>query len=112
MAFYVMKYEGQTGLGGGAIYIGKGILVGADLAGGKYEGKYTEVGGRLKGAVKITAPPAGTTLVTGQQISGGSVFELNFDFSADFANGKPQNMVGFGGKPVTVTFDKISDLPE
>ena len=32
-AFYTMQYHGQTGFGLGALYIGRGRVVGADAAG-------------------------------------------------------------------------------
>jgi hypothetical protein len=110
-AFYVMKYLGQEGQGGGAIFIGKGIVVGVDVLGGRYDGNYTEAGGRMKGKVKMTAPPGGAHLVTGQTVPGGASFDLAFDFAQDFANGRPQSLAGVGGRPVQVTFEKLRDLP-
>jgi hypothetical protein len=111
-AFYVMRYVGAAGQGGGAMFIGKGILAGVDVMGGKYEGKYTEKSGRLKGTVKLTAPKPGIDLVTGQTVSGGESFNLQFELPSNFANGQPQTIVGVGGRPVQVTFEKIVDLPE
>jgi hypothetical protein len=63
-AFYAMNYVGQTGTGGGAVYVGNGKIVGIDVANLLYNGTYTEAGGRLKGTVAMTAPMGGT-LVTG-----------------------------------------------
>lgn len=111
-AFYIMKYAGQAGVGGGTLYIGKGVIVGTDVLGAKYEGKYTESNGRMRGTVKMTAPPGGAPLVTGQHVPSGAMFELQFDFPADrFADGTPQSMLGVGGRPVQVMFEKIRDLP-
>lgn len=110
-AFYVMRYVGTDGQGGGALYIGRGLVVGVDVLGGTYDGKYTETHGRIKGTVKMTAPKGGAVLVTGQHVPSGTSFDLTFDFPAEFANGKPQSMVGVGGMPVQVTFEKLKDLP-
>jgi hypothetical protein len=110
-AFYVMRYVGAAGQGGGAMFIGKGILAGVDVMGGKYEGRYIERGGRLKGTVKLTSPQPGLHLVTGQTVPGGQSFNLQFELPSNFANGQPQTIIGVGGQPVQVTFEKIADLP-
>jgi hypothetical protein len=110
-AFYLMRYAGTVGEGAAAIFIGKGIVVGVDVVGGKYDGSYEEKNGRLKGVVKLTAPTAGAHLVTGQNVSGGQSFVLEFDLPPDFANGRPQTIVGVGGRPVQVIFEKLKDLP-
>jgi hypothetical protein len=110
-ALLVMKYIGQSGVGGGAVFFGKGVVAGVDVLGGKYDGSYVEADGRVKGAVRMTAPPEGANLVTGQAVPGNATFDLNFDFPADFANGKPQTMTGVGGRPIQVSFEKVRDLP-
>jgi hypothetical protein len=111
-AFYIMKYFGEAGVGGGTLYIGKGVVVGTDVQGGKIEGTYVEMNGRMRGTVRMTAPPTGAWLVTGQHVPGGKSFDLNFDFAIDsFADGKPQQLVGFEGRPLNVMFEKIRDLP-
>ena len=110
-AFYLMRYVGTAGQGAGAIYIGKGIIVGVDVVGAKYDGSYSEKSGRLKGEVRLTAPTSGSHLVTGQTVEGGQSFVLKFDLPPDFANGRPQVIIGVGGRPVQVTFEKIKDLP-
>ena len=112
-AFYLMKYFGETGVGGGTLYIGKGVVAGVDLQGAKLEGNYTVANGRMRGTVKMTAPPTGATLVTGQHVPAGGTFDLEFDFPArTFADGTPQSMTGLGGRPLKVIFEKVRDLPE
>ena len=111
-AFYIMKYVGSAGVGGGTLYIGKGIIVGIDVEGGKYEGKYVVDNGRMKGTVKMTAPAGGSQLITGQRVPGGAQFDLTFDFPSDsFADGSPQKMLGVGGLPIQVSFEKVRDMP-
>jgi hypothetical protein len=111
-ALYIMKYAGRAGVGGGTLYIGKGVIVGVDVQGSKLEGSYILVNGRMRGAVKITQPPEGGGLVTGQFLPGGFQYELNFDFPAEtFDDGTPQSMTGFGSEPLLVIFEKVRDLP-
>jgi hypothetical protein len=110
-AFYLMRYAGTAGQGGGALYIGKGIIVGIDVLGGKYDGSYIEKDGRLRGTVKLTSPGAGAHLVTGQTVGGGQSFDLRIDLPANFANGRPHTIIGVGGRPVQVTFEKVKNLP-
>jgi hypothetical protein len=107
-----MKYLGPFGVGGGTIYIGKGVIVGTDVYGGKYDGEYTEQNGHMKGHVKMTAPPGGMTLVTGQYAADGTTFDLNFDLPlTSFDDGTPQRMLGVGNVPIEVTFEKIREAP-
>lgn len=108
-ALYAMQYVGQTGIGAGAIYIGKGAIVGADVGGGRYNGTYTEGAGRLKGNVVLSAPQ-GATLVNGQKLSPGSTLQLTVDWPVSFANGQPQPIT-VGGRQVQVKFEKIGDIP-
>lgn len=108
-ALYAMRYLGQTGVGAGAIYIGKGKIAGMDVGGGRYDGSYTEAGGRLKGNATLSAP-SGATLVTGQQMAAGSKIPLSVDWPAAFADGAAQSIT-VAGRPVQVTFEKISDIP-
>jgi hypothetical protein len=112
-AFYIMKYFGKAGAGGGTLYIGKGVVVGTDIQGAKLDGTYHVIGDRMIGVVKMTQPASGSTLVTGQTLPPGTVFDLNFDFPAhSFADGRPYPMTGFGGEPLMVTFEKVRDLPD
>jgi hypothetical protein len=110
-ALYFATYEGQASSGNGVFYIGGGIVAGADVIGGKYLGTYTETGGRLRGSVKMTAPPGGGSLVTGLTVPGNASFDLSFDFPQDFASGQPQTLTGPGNLPVRIRFEKIRDLP-
>jgi hypothetical protein len=111
-AFYIMKYFGKVGVGGGTLYIGKGVVVGVDIGGARLEGGYTIESGRMRGTVRFTAGRGGASLVTGQQLPEGDSFDLSFDFPADsFADGTPQSMLGLGGQPLIVTFEKVRDLP-
>lgn len=113
-ALYQMRYQGVAGVGHGAIYIGKGKVLGVDITGARYDGSYTgggsllNPGTTLTGAVTLTA--AGGTLVTGQPVPPGTQVQISFSLPPTFGNGQFQP-VTVGGKPVQVAFDKIGDIP-
>lgn len=109
-ALYVMKYAGQADAGGGAVYIGRGKVLGVDITGIKYDGSYTEGAGRMKGTVTLISPPGGASLVTGLQLSGGQKIPLTIDWPSNFASGQPQQL-GVAGRSVSVKFEKIGDVP-
>ena len=110
-AFYIIKYFGEAGAGGGTLYIGKGVVVGTDIQGAKFEGIYKVADDRMKGVVKVTAPKTGATLVTGQRLPAGAQFDLRFDLPAGtFADGTQQTLEGYGGEPLKVIFEKVRDL--
>ena len=112
-AFYIMKYFGKVGAGGGTLYIGRGAVVGTDIQGAKLDGTYHVSGDRMKGVVKMTAPESGSTLVTGQFLSPGTTIDLTFDLPAQtFMDGRSYPLMGYGGEPLMVIFEKVRDLPE
>jgi hypothetical protein len=104
-----MRYVGGAGLGGGAVYIGKGRIVGVDAANGRYFGEYSEGNGRMKGSVSLSIPGGGT-LVTGQQLPAGQELKLTMDWPSNLADGKPRQLSVSGGT-VSVVFEKIGDIP-
>lgn len=59
--------------------------------------------------VSLTISGAGQ-LVTGQVLLAGQEIAISIDWPANFWNGQPQQ-VQVAGKPVTVTLQKIRDLP-
>lgn len=109
-ALYVMRYLGQTGVGMGTMYIGRGVILGVDVANGRYNGTYTEEGGRMKATATLSAPPGGAILVTGAQLPAGQSIPLTADWPANFADGSAQEITVMG-QPVQVTFEKIGDVP-
>ncbi len=109
-ALYVMRYLGQTGVGMGTMYIGRGVILGVDVANGRYNGTYTEEGGRMKATATLSAPPGGAILVTGAQLPAGQSIPLTADWPANFADGSAQEITVMG-QPVQVTFEKVGDVP-
>lgn len=108
-AFYKMEYVGHTGLGIGALYVGRGVIIGADAGGGYYNGTYTDQGGRLKGNATLSMPKGGS-LVTGQQVPAGGKIPLSVDWPSNFYDGKPQTVMVMGNA-VRVVFEKVGDIP-
>ena len=106
-ALYVMRYEGVAGVGHGAVFIGKGRILGVDIKGAKYEGTYSNKNGGLSGAATLTS--AGGELVTGQAAPAGSKVQIVFDLPANSTNGEFQLKIG--GLPVRVLLAKVGDVP-
>lgn len=109
-ALYAMRYLGQSGVGMGAIFVGKGVIVGVDVTNGRYNGTYTEEGGRVTVTATLSAPEGGATLVTGAPLPAGQTIPLTADWPANFADGSTQEIM-IMDRPVQVTFEKIGDVP-
>ena len=108
-ALYAMRYVGRADAGAGAIYIGRGTIVGVDVGGGRYRGTYAESSGRIKGTATLSLPNGGS-LVTGKTAPPGTEIPLTIDWPLDFFSGKPQS-IDVAGQPVQVSFEKIGDIP-
>jgi hypothetical protein len=109
-ALYQMRYQGVSGSAGhGALYVGKGKIVGIDITGARYVGSYTSTAMTISGSVQLTS--AGGVLVTGLPVPAGTKVPISFqNLPEDLGNGSfVQVMVN--GQPVMVAFDKIDDIP-
>ena len=109
-ALYVMEYMGAAGLGAGVLYIGKGEILGADSGLLRYEGTYTEGGGRLIAEATITATRSGSSLVTGALLEPGHALPIRANWPTDFATGQALSAT-VGGMEVRVSLQKIGDIP-
>nr|WP_294516937.1 hypothetical protein [uncultured Rhodopila sp.] len=107
-ALYQMRYQGVAGEGHGAVYIGKGKIVGVDITGARYAGIYVAKGTSLSGNVTLTS--AGAKLVTGKQVPPGTEVPISFLLPPSFDNGQWQT-ISVGGNSVKVAFDKVGDIP-
>jgi hypothetical protein len=107
IALYKMRYHGVAGFGGGVVYIGRGKILGMDISEARYDGSYTDQGGRVRGTVTLTS--GGGALVTGQQMPAGNQLQIAIDWPSNFVG---QNLpVSVGGQPVQVAITKIGDVP-
>jgi len=107
-ALYQMRYQGVAGNGHGAMYVGKGVVVGIDISGARYNGTYTLSGTTINGTAILTS--AGGALVTGQDLPAGGTVPITFSLPAGFDDGQYHQVIG-GGKRVGVSFNKIGDIP-
>lgn len=107
--FYAVYYTGVAGFGHAVLVIKDGIVTGADVTGGVYDGKFTVSGsGGISIEVTLTVP-AGTTLVTGQTFPSPYSQTIKADLPENFANGQPvpvQTPLG----PVNAIFKKLRNL--
>ena len=106
-ALYVMRYLGKSDTGAGALYIGKGIVLGVDTGGIRYRGIYTQSEGRLRAKVTMTAT-GDSTLVTGAILPAGQLLQITADWPEDFADGTARQ-ISIGGQQVSVMFEKVGD---
>ncbi len=105
---YVIRFLGQADFSTGVLYIGHGIISGADANDVLYDGTYEEADGLFKGRA-VMSMPAGAELVTGMAVPPGQSISIAADWPLDFANGVPQQ-IAVAGRTVTVTLHKIRDL--
>lgn len=109
-ALYKMVFAGAASAGFGALYVGKNTIVGIDAGDARYKGNYTtNPDGTITGSVVLTS--TGSVLVTGQPMPAGTQVTISFaSMPADMGHGTPQQVM-VGGRPVTVVFTKIDDIP-
>lgn len=109
-ALYAVHYDGEPGKAEGAVYLGKHLIVGVDVANARYHGAYTEIDGRVIGAIAMTSPLGGISLSTGEPFPLGKVLPIQIDWPTDFADGQAREL-RLGGHAVRVTLDKVGDIP-
>ncbi len=110
-AIYLMIFEGAQEASGGLVYIGKGVVAGADLGLVTYDGTYALTGDRVIGQVlmkgtrrhSIGNRPSRRTCRS-------KLYRLAWTSRLNFANGLTQH-VRIAGQHVAVTFRKIRDIP-
>jgi hypothetical protein len=110
--FFRIAYTGAAGSGFGVLVFRNGNIAGADVAGGTYDGTYTENPTTQVISLQVTlAVPAGISLVqTGVPLAAPIALPITVTLApADTAGEKPilvQTPLG----PVNVLFKKIRDL--
>ena len=107
-SLYAVHYSGQTEAGGGAMYVGNGVVAGFDIYGGRYKGTYTENGERITAAVTLSMPGGGV-LATGEQLPAGASIQILADWPADLGNSTQQLQIG--ERSSQITFNKMADIP-
>lgn len=110
--FYAIYYTGATGSGIGVIVINDGVIVGADMVGGRYDGNYTQsaIAGIYDAKIRITIPPGGS-LVTGAIAGPQPLFmDVNITLPENLGGEQPVRIETPTG-PVNVIFRKLRDYP-
>jgi hypothetical protein len=107
-ALYQMRYQGVAGNGHGAMYVGKGVVVGIDISGARFNGTYALSGTMIEGTATLTS--AGGALVTGQDVPAGGTVPITFSLPAGFDDGQYHQVIA-GDRRVGVSFNKIGDIP-
>ena len=107
-ALYQMRYQGVAGNGHGAMYIGKGVVVGIDISGARFNGTYTLSGTTIDGTATLTS--AGGALVTGQDVPCRRNGPHHLQPAGRFRR-RPVSPGGAAGRRVGVAFNKIGDVP-
>jgi hypothetical protein len=108
--FYAVFYTGKVSSGFAMIVLRNGIVTGADVGGGLYDGKYTVSADKrtVEGTMKLTTPP-GISLVTGAPASSEvSIQEFPLSLPADLNEQTVQIQTPTG--PVNLKFKKIRDF--
>ena len=108
-AIYRMIFGGQAGGGHGIVYIGKGVVIGGDSDGGRYDGHYTKVGDEFDFEVTLS-PDGDRVLVTGQPARSGTPIHMTARWPLDFADGSTREIT-VAGSPVQVVLTLIREIP-
>ena len=109
--FYALFYTGKVSSGFAVIVLKNGIVTGADVSGGLYDGEYTINADRrtVEGTMKLTTPP-GVSLVTGAPASEHTYTqEFPVSLLVDLSEQTVQIQTPTG--PVNLKFKKIRDFP-
>ncbi|HCR85160.1 MAG TPA: hypothetical protein DIV86_00625 [Alphaproteobacteria bacterium] len=106
---YAIYYTGAIGSGQGVVIIKDGVISGADVVGGIYDGQYKEINNQAEGLVSLTLP-AGAMLVTGA--SSGSQptkFDIPINLPTNLGNGQPL-LIKTPTGPINIIFKRLRDV--
>lgn len=107
--FYAVYYTGVAGFGHAVLVIKDGIVTGADVTGGVYDGT-VKLGDPSRVSIEATLTvPAGTTLVTGQTFPSQYSQTIKAQLPKDFASGYTVPIETPLG-PVNAIFKKLRGL--
>lgn len=106
--FYALYYTGIAGFGHAVLVMKDGVITGADVTGGVYDGTYTVLDNGIDIKVDFVVP-AGATLVTGQSLAESLKQSITANLSLHFADGRPVSICTPMG-PVNVIFKKLRDI--
>lgn len=108
-------YQGTGGTGVGVVVMDKGVIAGADIAGGRWDGSYSPGGDPGMLDVRLTVQFSGhgaVSTVTGRTGAREGAFSETYDFSIpkDLGRNIAQTLRTPLG-PIQAVFTKLRDLP-
>ena len=107
--FYAAYLTGSVGQGFAMLVFRRGIIVGADVMGAKYDGAYNEVAAGFSLKLRVSLPP-NTLLVQGVSTGPqGDDSEVDFQLPADFLS-QPFIRIDAKHGPVNVKLVKLREL--
>lgn len=112
--FYAIGFAGVAEEGFGILVLDTDVIVGADVAGVKYDGTYEYNSRTEKLDISVTLTiPAGVGLVTGAPVAGiETQLSIVASIPADLAIKQDHYFqVSVGGRPVNVKMFKLRDFP-
>jgi hypothetical protein len=109
--FYSMAYTGAVGTGFGLIALSKGVIAGADVAGGMYDGTYVERTSGIDFKMMMKLPSGAIPVQTGVPLT--QAMNVPFDVSLPNDLGAEQPLLlQLPLGPINVIFKKIRDIQE
>lgn len=109
-ALYVLRLAGRPGCCVGAVYLGRGVVVGVDVAGIRYSGTCERSPQGIRFSVIADAPASGAILTTGRFFPPGETAVISGLIPDDFETGASFD-VQLLGASIAVALDKIGDVP-
>jgi len=109
-ALYVLRLADRPGCCVGAVYLGRGVVVGVDVAGIRYSGTCERLPEGIRFHVIAGAPASGAILASGRFFPPGEDTTITGLIPNDFETGASFD-VRLLGASVTVSLDKIGDVP-
>ena len=109
--FYALYFTGTVANGFAVVVLKDGVVAGADVAGGIFDGEYTvnQKKGVFEGTIRMTVPP-GISLVTGAPPSQVTYTqEITLSLPLDLNQGQPMQIQTSTG-PVNLNMKKLRDL--
>jgi len=108
---YTAYFTGATGNSTGMFIFQSGVITGADVGGGRYDGKYSfsDDGTRIRGDVKFSLPVGNSTITGFAAETTPIVVEMALDLPAEF-NRHDVHRIETPLGPINAKFEKIRGL--
>ncbi len=109
--FYSMAYTGAVGTGFGLIALSKGVIAGADVGGGMYDGTYVEKASGIDFKMTMKFPAGVIPVQTGIPLTQPMTVPFDVSLPSDLGAEKPV-LLQLPMGPINVIFKKLRELPE